>query len=272
MKILLSAQPVGKTMKFDPKIHNRHSIRLQGYDYSRSGAYYITIVTHGRECLFGQVDHYEMHLNQFGQIVQKAWFDLPNHYPHVELGEFCIMPNHVHGVILLIDDGRGGSIGKMPVPDKTFPAMHLCRPIHRPAPTTATRRLRKTRPTHGINAIHYPKSCAHSNRFRQDGSTHCEKYRAFPSGSAIIMNTSSVTRTITTASNIISNPTLSIGWKITKTPGRSHDPFHQIHYRTSRPGLVQRPGLYHPLWRRHRARRSQSRTRWIMARSFYRGD
>jgi putative transposase len=104
-------------MKFDPKIHHRRSIRLKGYDYSQSGAYYVTIVAYERECLFGQVINGEMRLNQFGQIVQRAWFDLPNHYPHVQLDAFCIMPNHVHAVILLNDDGRGGSIGKTPVPD-----------------------------------------------------------------------------------------------------------------------------------------------------------
>ncbi len=100
-------------MKFDPKIHHRRSIRLQGYDYSRSGAYYVTIVAYERECLFGQVINGEMQLNQSGQIVQRAWFDLPNHYPHVELDSFCIMPNHVHAVIML-NDGRGGSIGEAP--------------------------------------------------------------------------------------------------------------------------------------------------------------
>jgi putative transposase len=115
-------------MKFDPKIHpfanpqgrHRRSIRLQGYDYSQSGAYYITIVTQGRECLFGQVINGEMRLNQFGQIVQHAWLDLPNHYPHVELTAFCIMPNHAHGVILLIDNRRGGSVGSLPVHNQTI--------------------------------------------------------------------------------------------------------------------------------------------------------
>ncbi|MGB8212621.1 MAG: hypothetical protein WCE68_03580, partial [Anaerolineales bacterium] len=104
-------------MPFDPKIHHRHSIRLEGYDYSRSGAYYVTIVTHGRECLFGQVVHAEMQLNPFGLIVQRAWFALPDHYPQVALDEFVIMPNHVHAVILLNDDGdgRGGSVGNVPM-------------------------------------------------------------------------------------------------------------------------------------------------------------
>jgi putative transposase len=105
-------------MKFEPKIHNRHSIRLQGYDYSQSGAYFVTMVTYGRECLFGQIVDHDMQLNPFGQIVKRAWFDLPDHYPHVALDAFCIMPNHVHAVITLNDDRRGGSIGKMPVPEK----------------------------------------------------------------------------------------------------------------------------------------------------------
>jgi hypothetical protein len=73
-------------MQFNPKIHHRHSIRLPGYDYSRSGAYFITIVTQGREFLFGEIQNGEMRLTQSGQIVQRAWHDLPNHYPHVSLG------------------------------------------------------------------------------------------------------------------------------------------------------------------------------------------
>ena len=97
-------------MKYDPQKHHRRSIRLQGYDYSQAGAYYVTIVVHGRECLFGNVVNGVMRLNQFGQIVYRAWFDLPNHYPHVVLGAFCIMPNHAHAIIVLIDGRRGGSI------------------------------------------------------------------------------------------------------------------------------------------------------------------
>jgi REP element-mobilizing transposase RayT len=91
------------TMNFDPKIHHRRSIRLKGYDYSLAGAYYITNVSHGRECLFGDIQNSEMRLNRIGQIVRCAWFDLPRHYPYVELGTFCIMPNHVHMIIILND-------------------------------------------------------------------------------------------------------------------------------------------------------------------------
>jgi REP element-mobilizing transposase RayT len=90
-------------MKFDPQKHHRRSIRLPRYDYSQSGAYYITIVAWEREHLFGEVVNAGMKLNRFGQIVQYAWYDLPKHYPHVELNAFCIMPNHVHAIIVLTD-------------------------------------------------------------------------------------------------------------------------------------------------------------------------
>ncbi len=90
-------------MKFDPKIHHRRSIRLQGYDYSQAGAYFVTITTHGRECLFGEIHQGQMTLNQFGKIVQQAWLDLPRHYPHIELGAFGIMPDHVHMVVIFND-------------------------------------------------------------------------------------------------------------------------------------------------------------------------
>jgi putative transposase len=96
-------------IKFNPQKHHRKSIRLQGYDYSQPGAYFVTVVAFERKYLFGDIVNGEMKLNQFGMIVRHAWHDLPKHYQHVEPGIFCIMPNHVHAIIVLIDDGRGGS-------------------------------------------------------------------------------------------------------------------------------------------------------------------
>jgi putative transposase len=103
-------------MKFDPKIHHRRSIRLPGYDYSLPGAYYITVVVFGRQHLLGVIDQAAMQLNKFGQIVKFAWLDLPKHYPYIELGEFCIMPNHFHGIIILNDVERPG-IKRHPLPE-----------------------------------------------------------------------------------------------------------------------------------------------------------
>ncbi|MBL8097594.1 MAG: hypothetical protein JNK81_00320 [Anaerolineales bacterium] len=93
--------------KFDPQKHHRKSIRLKGYDYSSEGAYYVTIVVHGRECLFGEIVNGEMILNEYGKIVQKWWDEIPIHFSNVELGAFVIMPNHIHGIIFIISERRG---------------------------------------------------------------------------------------------------------------------------------------------------------------------
>ena len=93
--------------KFDPQKHHRRSIRLKGYDYAQAGAYYVTIVVQGRECLFGEIIDGEMHLNEYGEIVQKWWNEIPIHFPNVELGAFIIMPNHVHGIIFITTERRG---------------------------------------------------------------------------------------------------------------------------------------------------------------------
>ncbi|MBC7260656.1 MAG: transposase, partial [Chloroflexi bacterium] len=81
-------------MKYDPDRHHRRSIRLKGYDYSQCGAYFVTICTQDRACLFGEIVDGGMQLNEWGQIVESTWQDLPNHVPHVQLDEFVVMPNH----------------------------------------------------------------------------------------------------------------------------------------------------------------------------------
>ena len=88
--------------KFKNK-YRLESIRLQGYDYSKSGAYFITIVTQNRENLFGKIINGEIKLNDGGKIVQQCWMDIPNHFPNTQLDEFAIMPNHIHGIIVLND-------------------------------------------------------------------------------------------------------------------------------------------------------------------------
>ena len=95
-----------RRIRFDPKKHHRKSIRLSGYDYSQAGAYYVTIVTDQRDCLFGEVVNGEMVLNDFGKIADECWRAIPDHFPLVELGAYVVMPNHVHGIIV-ITNGRG---------------------------------------------------------------------------------------------------------------------------------------------------------------------
>lgn len=93
----------------DYQTHHRRSIRLKGYDYSLEGAYFVTTVTRGRECIFGKIVNGGMHLSKYGKIVLIALEELPRHFPNIELNEYVIMPNHVHIIIVIKDSGRGGS-------------------------------------------------------------------------------------------------------------------------------------------------------------------
>lgn len=88
-------------MKYNPEKHHRHSIRLKGYDYSQSGGYFVTIVALNREYIFGDIVDRKMRLNEAGRIVEWTWHDLPNHVANMELDAFIVMPNHVHGIIVI---------------------------------------------------------------------------------------------------------------------------------------------------------------------------
>ncbi len=92
--------------KFDPQRYHRRSIRLQGYDYTSSGVYFITIVTYQRECLFGEINDGEMTLSKYGKIANECWQSIPEHFPNVELGTHMVMPNHVHGIIVIHDQNH----------------------------------------------------------------------------------------------------------------------------------------------------------------------
>jgi putative transposase len=114
-------------MEYNFQQHHRHSIRLQGYDYSEPGAYFVTICTEGHKCLFGDIVEQEMRLNRYGQTMGGCWAWLGQQYPYIELDKSVIMPNHMHGIIIVLDDSdcRGGS--------QTAPTMdhHKYKPLGR---------------------------------------------------------------------------------------------------------------------------------------------
>jgi putative transposase len=87
--------------KYNPSVHHRRSIRLQGYDYSQAGLYFITICTHNRECWFGEIINKEMILNEAGKMADECWLNIPKHFPNTVLHEHVVMPNHIHGIIEL---------------------------------------------------------------------------------------------------------------------------------------------------------------------------
>lgn len=91
------------------QMHRRRSIRLKGYDYSQPGAYFITICAQDRACIFGEIVDGQMRLSPAGEIVREEWYKTAAIRPNVELDEFVVMPNHIHGIILINDIGRDTS-------------------------------------------------------------------------------------------------------------------------------------------------------------------
>ena len=94
----------------DSPQRNRRSIRLKGYDYSWPGAYFVSICAHNRECLFGEIVNGGMVLNDAGRMAEQCWHNIPLHFPHVELDAFVVMPNHVHGILFVVDAPVGAKI------------------------------------------------------------------------------------------------------------------------------------------------------------------
>ena len=152
------------TSKYNPDIHNRRSIRLRGYDYSRSGAYFITICAYERTCLFGEIEKMSgdksgechsplrgMVINEFGRIVQDEWLKSSKIRTEIELGAFVVMPNHFHGIVNIAAQPVVGAYGNTPnqkmgmrSPAKTIGAMV------RGFKSAVTKRINETRKAPGV--------------------------------------------------------------------------------------------------------------------------
>jgi REP element-mobilizing transposase RayT len=96
------------------------SARLPGWDYGWNAPYFVTICTKDRECFFGEIVNGEMNLSKTGVIADLMWYEIKNHAKGVELGEFIVMPNHVHGIITL----NGDSGVQNDHPDSTVETTH----------------------------------------------------------------------------------------------------------------------------------------------------
>ncbi len=90
---------------------NRKPNRLQNYDYSQEGYYFLTICTQNRMRYFGDINSGQMKLNRYGKIVRQCWLDLPNHYFNLSLDEWIIMPNHIHGILVIKNNKVGTNDG-----------------------------------------------------------------------------------------------------------------------------------------------------------------
>lgn len=118
-------------MKYNPDIHRRRSIRLKGYDYSQPGAYFVTMVTRHRECLFGEIFAGRMELNETGKMIEAVWGRIPAHFHTTRLDEFIIMPNHFLGILWILSTGEASAEEQYSEPifqsevygDPKFPAL-----------------------------------------------------------------------------------------------------------------------------------------------------
>jgi putative transposase len=129
--------------------HHRRSIRLSGFDYSQDGAYFVTVCTQNRDGVFGEIEDGTMVLHSYGQIVFTVWHDLPDHYCHVTADQFVVMPNHIHGIMILSRDhvaGIGVGGGLKPAPTAK---MHALPEIIRGFKTFSSRRINELRGTPG---------------------------------------------------------------------------------------------------------------------------
>lgn len=107
---------------------NRRTIRLQGYDYAAVGAYFVTVCTHGRWCLFGEVVDEEMQLSSAGKMVEEVWQALPKRSPAIQTDEFVVMPNHVHGIVMINDNDSTNTDSTVNTPRVVGATLVVARP------------------------------------------------------------------------------------------------------------------------------------------------
>lgn len=126
-------------MTSHPDLHHRRSLRLQGYDYGRAGAYFVTLCTHGRDCLFGEIVEGAMRPNDAGAVVADEWFKTAQirNNVHLNADEFVLMPNHMHGILWLTDAGRlqhdvGATRRVAPTTPRSHPDAPASGPASRP--------------------------------------------------------------------------------------------------------------------------------------------
>ena len=95
-------------MKYNPQLHNRKSARLKGYDYSSQGIYHVVLRVKNELCAFGKITASEMALSSVGLIAEQCWKEIPGHFSSVRLDQYVVMPNHIHGIIV-IESSRNSS-------------------------------------------------------------------------------------------------------------------------------------------------------------------
>ncbi len=133
----------------EPVQPRRRSLRLDGYDYAQAGAYFVTVCVQDRACLFERIVGGAMHLNVAGELAARAWSSIPARFPGVEIDAFVVMPNHLHGIIVIADDMSVGAplVGARIEPSE--PAATMAAPTECDHDNDAANRPANKRPTIG---------------------------------------------------------------------------------------------------------------------------
>jgi len=128
--------------------YRRRSIRLKKHDYSQVGGYFITICTHNWICLLDDIINEKMQVNDYGKIVIECWNDIPKHFRDIQLDEFVVMPNHIHGILMILDC-RGTACRAPTVERFGKPVVNSLPTIVRSFKSAITNRINKLRRTPG---------------------------------------------------------------------------------------------------------------------------
>ncbi|MBL7191346.1 hypothetical protein ISS30_06590 [bacterium] len=112
-------------MKYQLDIPRRKSLRLNNYDYSQPGAYFVTICTNNRECILCEISGGENNYTPISEMVEKWWIKISEKFPNMEHDEFILMPNHIHGIIVI----AGADL--CVCPNKTKEGEHMGSPLHK---------------------------------------------------------------------------------------------------------------------------------------------
>ncbi|HPN45452.1 MAG TPA: hypothetical protein PLP19_18315 [bacterium] len=132
---------------------------MKNWDYSSPGYYFFTVCSKNRINIFGEIINNQLSINAAGKIVWDCWYDLPNHYPNLVLDEFIVMPNHIHGIICIIDNDHPNNIGVgdkfvetglRPVSTIDGPVSTIDGPVSTDRPVSTTNTNKKNT-THGLS-------------------------------------------------------------------------------------------------------------------------
>ena len=140
-------------MTYDPVRHDRRSIRLTNYDYTQPGAYFVTIVTARRDHLFGEILNEVMCLNMFGQIASEEWYKTAEVRSYIRLmsDEFIVMPNHIHGIIRILNQPVGATRRVAPTKIPHGPQAGSIGAVIAQYKSIVTKRINEHRNTSGVS-------------------------------------------------------------------------------------------------------------------------